>query len=248
MKTHRFVVNVPNPTKLSASVDLRLARIAKPKLSAIVGKRPQGALEVVHAGLNLDPCSDEGEPRLSLKLAPFSSRDVHAVIRTNSPGIAAFHVVDRRNNKDVGGVMLLCADPALSEPAGINVPVARPCPAVIAQGVRVIEAGADPSKPAPSLNVQPGDAVELVVPITNPTRTALKNVQIYLEHLGKSTLSYTPAIWNAGVLNRNDVFYATWTLNVGWRESGVVSACVVVVSQRTNPVRLTAPFSINMRR
>ena len=248
MKTHRFVVNVPNPTKQSASADLRLAQVTKPQLSAIVGKRAKGTLEIVKAGLNLNACSDEGEPRLSLKLAPFSSRYVHVVIATNHAGIAAFHVIDRRSNKDVGGVMLLCADPALSEPVGVAVPVARPCPAAIAAGARIIASGSDPSKPAPSINVQPGAAVELAVPIMNPTRTALKNVQIYLEHLGKSTISYLPALWNAGDLNRNEVFYATWTLNVGWRESGVVSASVVVVSQRTNPVRLTAPFSINRRR
>jgi hypothetical protein len=248
MKTHRFVVNVPNPTKQSAAVDLRLATVAKPKLSAIVGKRPKGSMDVVSAGLNLNPCSEEGERRLSLKLRPFSSRDVHVVIRTNGPGIAAFHVIDRRNNRDAGGVMLLCADPAMSEPAGVTVAVARPCPAEIAPGVRVIEAGGDPTKPAPGLDVQAGHAVELVVPITNPSRVPLKNVQIYLEHLGASTMSYVPVVWNAGVLNRHDVFYATWTLNMGWRESGVISATVVVSSQRTNPVRLMAPFSINMRR
>ena len=113
MKTHRLVVNVPNPTKQSAAVDLRLATVAKPKLSAIVGKRPKGGMDVVSAGLNLNPCSEEGERRLSLKLRPFSSRDVHVVIRTNGPGIAAFHVIDRRNNRDAGGVMLA----EISEPA-----------------------------------------------------------------------------------------------------------------------------------
>ena len=248
MKTHRFVVNVPNPTSQSVSIQLRLARAKRQALSAIFGRRPKGELEVVHAGLNANPCSDEGEPRLALKLRPFTSRDVHVVIKTNNQGVDAFHVIDRRNNRDVGGVMIVCADPALTEPVGVGVPVANPCPAVLAKSAGIIAAGGDPSEPTPSLDVQPGAAVELVVPITNPTRTPLKNVQIYLEHLGQSTIGYVPAIWNAGTLNRNDVFYATWTLQVGWRESGVVSATVVVASQRSNPVRLTAPFSINRRR
>lgn len=244
MKIHRFVVNVPNPAGQDASVQIRLERGKKRDLAMIPGKLPKGTLEIIHAGLSFNPCADRGEEALSLKLEPHSSRDVHVVIATIKTGVAVFHVIDRRKGKHVGGVMLVCADPALVEPAGQTVSVARPCPAVIAKGTQLIRSGTDPSKLAPAIQARPGDAVELVVPITNPTRSPLKNVKIYLEHLGTSTTTYLPAVWNAGVLNRKDVFYATWTLQIGWRESGAFAASVVVASQGTNPVRLTAPFSL----
>jgi hypothetical protein len=142
---------------------------------------------------------------LKLKLQPFSTVEVYVVVNTapsRKSGIAAFHLVDRRKRKVVGGVFLVCTNPPFTEPGGQVVSTPNPCPAVLAADLYSIVPGSDPSKASGTAFMQVGSTMELVGQITNPIATPLKYAQVYLEHLGVSNAEFTPGTWNMGTLEK----------------------------------------------
>ena len=250
MTTHRFAVNVPNPTAQSASVLLRLKPAKRQDFDWLPHEFPKADLEVIDTALALDPCAAAGKPSLKLKLEPFTSIDVHVVVSTVStkkPGIVGFHLVDRREGKDVGGVLLVCMDPPFVEPVSQTVSTPNLCPATLATGLYAILPGDDPSNPANAKPIRSGDSLELVAQITNPTGQILKNTQVYLEHLGTSNMGFAPGTWNVGVLGKGDVFYATWPIRATTWMSGIFETAIVVVSEGMDPVRLKGKVSISPR-
>ncbi|MBI5118864.1 hypothetical protein HZA56_20540 [Candidatus Poribacteria bacterium] len=251
MTTHRFTVNVPNPTTQRASVQLRLEPAKRQGFSWLPREFPKAGLKVIAAGLALDACAEEGNPTLKLKLEPFTSIDVHAVVNTapsKKPGVAGFHLVDHRKGKDVGGVFLVCIDPPLDEPVSQTITTPNPCPATLARNLYLIQPGDDPSKVSRIKSVRPGDILDLVAQITNPTGKSLKNTQVYLEHLGVSNVEFTPSTWNIGTLGKGAVFYATWPIRITAWQTGSFEPSVVVLSQRTDPVRLNGKLSLAFRK
>lgn len=250
MTDHQFTVNVPNPTAQSASVQLRLEPARRQDFDWLSREYSNTALEIIDMGLALDPCARAGKPTLKLKLEPFSSVDVHVVINTatsKKPGAAGFHLVDQRRGKDVGGVFLVCVDPPFAEPAGQVVSVANPCKAILAADIYTIPPGDDPSQASRTRPIRPGDSLELVAQITNPTGRPLKDVQAYLEHLGSSNVEFTAGTWNIGTLSKGDVFYATWPICATRWQTGSYEASIVVVSQGAAPVRLNGKISLALR-
>jgi hypothetical protein len=204
-------------------------------------------LKVTNTRITLDPCAERGKRELTIKLEPFTSVDVHVLVTTapsRRPGIAAFHLVDRRSGNDVGGVLLVCADPPFVEPASQVVSTASPCPAVLATDLYAMQSGEDPSKSSVAKPMVAGETMELVAPIVNPTGTPLREAQVYLEHLGGSNAEFTPGTWNLGTLAPNSVFYATWRVRMSPWQVGTFSASIVVMSQGTDPVRLNGRIAV----
>src|SRR2546422_4844010 len=209
MRNQHFTINVPNPTAKPVTAELRLKRMADSALQALGIDIPKGSLDVLSASLSLDPCDGEGKERMTIKLRPFSSLNVTARIvtgpaRGRKGGAAAFHLVDTRLGK-VGGVLLVCTDRMGPEAPGSVVGIKNGCPVTLARAPYAVAPAADPSKRVYS--AVPGAlVVDLVVPVTNPTRSTLHDVQVYLEHLGGCDAQFYPATWNVGTLDRGDVF------------------------------------------
>jgi len=251
MTSHSFTVNVPNPTAKPVSVQLRLEPGKASDLPAFPREKRRGALQVLDARLALDPCAESGKPNLKLKLGPYESVDVYAVVDTGpakKPGATGFHLIDSRNGKDVGGVFLVCVDPPLVDTVGQVIATKNPCPATLATAVYPVVPDDDPSKVPATPVIQPGDASDLVAAITNRTRKPLTGVQIYLEHLGASNATFVPGLWNAGVLQKGDVFYATWRVQTSTWQSGSFRASVVVGADGFDPVRLDTDLVIAPRK
>lgn len=251
MTTHRFTVNVPNPTARSASVQLSLEPASLKDFDLSGHDFPEADLEVIDTGLTLDPCVEEGKPSLEVKLQPFASIDIHVVVNTappKKPGVVGFHLVDRRRGKNVGGVLLVCMDPPFVEPVSQMVSTPNPCPATLATDLYAISPGDDPSKPSNVRPIRPGATLELVAQITNPTRNSLNDTQVYLEHLGASNMEFAPGTWNVGVLGKGDVFYATWLIRATTWLTGSFEMGIVVVSEGMDPVRLKGKVSIIPRK
>lgn len=248
MTNHRFTVNVPNPTAQSVSVQLRLEPADKDKDYFWLPREfPKADLEVIDIGLAFDPCAEEGKPSLKLKLEPFTSVDIHVVVNTapsKKPGVAGFHLVDRRKGRDVGGVFLVCIDPQFVEPVSQTVSTPNPCPATLAD-LYLIQPGDDPSKPSKAKPMRPGDSLELVAQIMNLTDKSLKDTQVYLEHLGASNVEFTSGTWNIGMLGKGEVFYATWPIRITARQTGSYETSIVVVSQGLDPTRLNGKLSLD---
>jgi hypothetical protein len=204
-------------------------------------------LDVTNSGITLDPCAERGKRGLTLKLEPFTSIDVHVVVttvRSRRPGIAAFHLVDRRGGQDAGGVLLVCAEPPLIEPAGQVVSTPKPCPALLATDLYAVQPGDDPSKSAAAKPIVAGASMELVAQITNPIAIPLTETQVYLEHLGVSNAEFTPGTWNVGTLVPGAVFYATWQMRTSSWQVGTFDASVMVMAQGTDPVRLNGRITV----
>jgi hypothetical protein len=212
---------------------------------------PKADLEVIGTGLTLALCAEEGKPSLEVNLQPFTSVDVHVVVNTASPkkpGVAGFHLVDRRKGKDVGGVLLVCMDPPFVEPVSQMVSTPNPCPVTLAMDLYAILPGDDPSNPSNAKPIRLGSTLELVAQITNPTGELLKDTQVYLEHLGASNMEFAPGTWNVGVLGKGDVFYATWLIRATTWLIGSFETGIVVVSEDMDPVRLKGKVSISPRK
>lgn len=251
MTIHRFTVNVPNPTAKSASVQLRLEPAKRQDFDWLPREFPKADLEVIDTHLVLDPCAKEGKPSLKFTLEPLTSLDIHVVVNTAPPrksGVAGFHLVDRRNGKDVGGVFLVCMDPPFVEPVSQTISTPNPCPATLAKDLYAIQSGDDPSKPSSAKPIRPGDNLELVAQITNPTSKPLKETQVYLEHLGTSNVDFTPGTWNIGVLGKGVVFYATWPIRTTAWQTGSFETSIVVVSAGLDPVRLNGKIALAFRK
>jgi hypothetical protein len=241
MATHRFTVNVPNPSSRRAVVDLRLEAVRRADLAGLGLDLDGRTLETVSAGITLDPCGEETQRRLEIGLAARESRDVHVVIETaaaSAGGIAAFHLVDRRAGKRAGGVTLACVEPALVDPPGQTIPTPRPCPIVLAGNPYPVRPGSDPSRPVSGRRIALGSHVELVVPITNPGKHAVEDVEVYLEHLGSSDAEFAPATWRVGRMAAGAVFYASWLVHPSGVATGIFEASIVVASRGRDPVRL----------
>lgn len=250
MTTHRFVVNVPNPTRSGASVELSLERgdlaaLGQPGLDV-----PATELEVAEASISLEPC-DEGGGKLSVRLKPFTSIDVYVTVRTADPpdpnigGAAAVHLVDRRFGKIAGGVMLVCLDRPHAETPGQLVTTRGTCPAELAD-LSFSDHETDPTK-LRSRTIPANDQRTLVAAITNPTSRSLTDVTIYLEHLGLSGAVFTPQAWNAGTLRPSDTFYATWIVGSHDALPGSFDASIVVNSEQRLPVRLHGQLKVDRR-
>jgi hypothetical protein len=247
MATHRFSVNVPNTGDRAASVQLRLEPTRQGQPAWLHHEGLKTPLEVKSTMITLDPCAGRGTPELTVDLEPFSSVDVHVVVTTapsGRPAIAAFHLIDRRGGKDAGGVLLVCADPPFVESAGQTVSTQNPCPAVLAADLHSMRPGDDPSKSSAATPMLAGSSMEIVAPITNPTRTPLKQTQVYLEHLGGCNAEFTPGTWNLGTLAPKAIFYATWRVRTSAWQVGTFNASIVVISQGTDPVRLVGKISV----
>ena len=246
MTVHRFAVNVPNPDAQSASVELRLEPVRRGELSWLHHEGVETPLKVTSTGITRDPCAERGQPKLTLSLDPFTSVDVHVVVITapsGRPGVAAYHLIDRRGGKDAGGVLLVCADPLFTEPGGQVVSTPKPCPIVLARDLYAIQPGDDPAK-SPAKPILAGNSMEFVAQITNPTAGALKETRVYLEHLGGSNAEFAPGTWNVGTLAPGAVFYTTWSIRTSPWQVGAFNASVVVVSEAMDPVRLTGRIAI----
>ena len=246
MSTHRFTVNVPNPTGATVVALLSLEPAPRIGLDPPLDL-PRGALKLQRAGLSLDPCALDDTGKIRVTLKPYASVDVYATIVTADPrpgtgGSAAFNLVDRRGGRTAGGVMLVCVDRPGPEAAATLVSTPRPCPVALFRNPYAVPLNGHPEKQIATTLPFTG-TFTLVVPVTNPRPRPLQDVTAYLEHTGASGAAFVPAVWNIGTLNPGQVFYATWTVSSGG-VTGAFSASVVVESQRADPTRLTAPFRV----
>jgi hypothetical protein len=244
MAVHRFAINVPNPAPRAVVVDLQLEPLSRVPRAGLTA--PAGKLRVERAGLALDPCASQVDKTLRVTLPPFSSVTVTAVVVTapKGKGAAAFHVVDRRNKRDAGGVTLACIEPMPRDSRGQSVPAAKPCEVVLAGTPYMVEPDADPGRRAASARLIPGAQCDFVVPLINPVDRPLDHVVAYLEHLGGSDADFAPVIWNIGTMAPKQIFYATWRLRASGGRRGSFDAAIVVESSGKNPTRLRAPFSV----
>ena len=246
MTIHRFTVNVPNPGDRPSPVELRLERAQTKDLAWLAHRGVHRPMEIKSAGIAGDPCAEQGRESLKLELKPFTSRDVYVVVNaaaTGRPSVAAYHLIDHRDGKDVGGVLLVCTDPPFAEPASTTVSTAKPCPAVLAKALYAIGPGGDPATSA-AQPILAGSQLTIVAPITNPTNSVLKDTRAYLEHLGTSNAEFSPGTWRIGTMAPGAVFYATWSLRASSWQVGTFAASIVVTSQGTDPVRLASKFAI----
>ena len=250
MTIHRFTVNVPNPTPTAVTATLRLEPVDVADLGPLALDVPKGDLEIRNASLSLDPCADEGERGLKLRLDPLSSVDVHVRFDTGTtgvPGFAAVHLVDRRRGrKEAGGVTLAVVD-GLVESPGVVIDPPNPSPIQLAGDVWWVPAGSEPDDPPPGGPIPVGYEVDLVAPITNPTGGRLEEVVVYLEHLGRSQAEFSPTTWNIGGLDPGAVFLATWRIHPNGWTVGSSYASIVAVSQKTDPVRLATRVDLGER-
>ena len=248
MATHRFSINVPNPTARAEVASLTLEPVAGALPSPGLGL-PESTLKVESAGISIDPCG-AGRRALQVKLNPFSSATVPAVVITKpgrKGGTAAFQLVDRRGRRVAGGVTLACVSPPPRDATAKTIAAANPCPVALAWPPYAITPGSDPSQRPPRPAITSGVACDLVAALTNKTRAALPNVQAYLEHLGGSDATFTPTIWNIGMLAPKQTFYATWAVRCTGVKAGAFTASMVVSSDGTDPTRLRVPISIGAR-
>jgi hypothetical protein len=81
--------------------------------------------------------------------------------------------------------------------------------------------------------------LELVAPIRNPTRSTLKDVQVYLEHLGNSGAAFAPGTWNVGSLDPGQIVYPAWTVSLGLLGAPVRNASIVATSRGSELTRMT---------
>jgi len=249
MPTNRFTINVPNPTGTKASVALRLQRLTTAQLAALNLDLPEPELKVTSAIISQDPCASDGQNHLNLKVDPYSSTEVQVIITTvpagtKAGGSVAFHLIDHRKGKQDGGVTVTCVDRPGPEPPGQVIGTTRPCPVLLVGGAYPVAVGTDPRIRPTNSSIALGNTVELVAAVTNQTGSKLQGVQVYLEHLGSCDAKFEPITWNVGELVPKDVFYAKWPVQAsGWLTGGFTGS-VVVVSQRTNPVRLAATVTI----
>lgn len=248
MREHRFVVNVPNPSARAVTANLRLEKVKHARLPRIVPDFRQRPSKVLSVALMTDPCASEGPAERRLKLAPRSSVDVHVrVVTAPQPGakdgIAAFDLIDERGGSVAGGVTLVCLEQPAAEPAPGVVRSPRPCPVVIAEKPYAVPPGDDPGGRRVR-TIPLGVEVELVVPITNPTKRRLQAVRAYLEHIGESDAVFVPVTWNVGTLHPGDVFFAAWPLTTSGSRTGGFEISVVVDSAGKDPTRLPAIFRI----
>jgi hypothetical protein len=231
-------------------VELAIERASLRDLALPALDVPEEELELTHAGLALDPCAD-GKAKLRLTLDPHESVDVHATATTAVPGgraggAAAMHIIDRRRGKVAGGVMFVCVDRPGPEAPGQTVATAKPCPVALAEEPYAVDVDADPT--ATRRRLTPGATFVFVVPVTNPTRSRLGAVTVYLEHLGISDAAFLPVTWNVGTLAPGDVFYAAWTIVDAGSATGTFEASAVVQSKGRDATRLAAPFTIGRAR
>lgn len=247
MTMHRFKVNVPNPSDKAALVQLRLEPGKLTGLAEFPRGEKRGPLKVVEAGLALDPCAESGRAELKLKIAARGSIDVYAIVATaasSRPAATGFHVIDHRGGKDVGGVFVVCAEPPLADTVAVVVPTRRPCPAALVDLFAV--APGDEPLPANAIAVKPGNAVDLVALVR--AGQALKDTQIYLEHLGACNASFTAATWNLGDLPKGTVVPVRWSLQTSGWQTGVFRASLVAVAAGFDPTRLDGDFAIGPRK
>ena len=251
MKTHRFTINVPNPTDASAVVNLSL------EPDSVVGLKPpldvpRAAIKVTKAFLSLEPCAQEGPSKLKLTLKPYASVDVHVTAVTSDPadrragGAAAIQVVDRRGGRIVGGAMFVCVDGRAGMSPGRFLATKKPCPVTLAQNPYGVPLDGHPLKAI--IKMLPlAQTFTLVAPITNPRATTLQEVTVYLEHLGRTGATFVPGRWNVGALDPGQIFYATWTVTSG-SMPGNFEASVVVESRNADPTRLMVPVRMSEER
>jgi hypothetical protein len=247
MAMHRFKVNVPNPTDRAAVVQLRLEPGKLTGLAEFPRGDKRGPLKVVAAGLALDPCAESGRAELKLRIGARDSVDVYAIVTTaasSRPAATGFHVIDRRGGKDVGGVFVVCAEPTLADTVASVVPARRPCPAELVD-LFAVAPGAEPL-PTNAVAVAPGDAVDLVALVR--AGQALKDMQIYLEHLGAGNAEFTAATWNLGHIPKGTVVPARWALQTSGWQTGVFRASLVAMAGGFDPTRLGGDYAIGPRK
>jgi hypothetical protein len=244
MAIHRFAINVPNPSAQGVAAELRLEPVKK-GLPGVTPPLPDGQLRVENAGLSLDPCGDAGKDVLGLKLAPFSSAAVTAAVTIASgKGVAAYHVVDRRDGKIAGGVTIVCTEPALQDAPGQVIAAPHPCPVTLAGTSYEVMPDADPSKRSTQTGVQPGADCDFVAPLINATGKPIEGVVAYLEHLGGADASFVPMTWNIGAMKPKDLFFATWRIHPAGGKTGSFRATLVLRSSGSDPTRISAPLTI----
>ena len=249
MAVHRFTINVPNPNARAETVELRLEPMKK-KPDAKGLHLPKGALRIDRAGLTLDPCGADLTPTLRVKLKPFTSIDVTAVVEAaaRGKGWMAFHVTDLRERRVIGGVTIVCVEPPRADVAGVGIPARHPCAVVISGQPYAVAPESDPSKRPTRGGAMPGAAFDLVVPLMNPTEGPLSHVQAYLEHLGGSDATFRTATWNIGTMAPKSVFYATWRVDPQGSKTGTFNASVVVSSKGSDPTRVKAAIRMARRK
>jgi hypothetical protein len=236
MKTHRFEVNVPNPTTGRTDVLLRLEPIPLRDLRVLKLDLPRTEIAVLRAGISMDPC-EAGEPELQLRLRPYSSVDVYIEVETADPrnpeegGAAAMQIVDVRDGERVGGVLLVCLDRTEGPQPGQEIPAKKPTPIEFAKPPYFVALGADPAKRHARWEPET-ERLTLVAPLTNPGRRKVTGVMAYLEHLGNSGAMFSPATWNIGTLGPDEVFFANWTVELLGARSPVEPSIIVQSSGR----------------
>lgn len=246
MKTHKFSVNVPNPTDKPVDVKLSLKAASIKDISgALPPEVSKSQLQILKAGISLDACKGTTKKSLNLKLKPFSSVQVYVMAESadsKKQAVAGFHIVDTRKSKTAGGVLLICSNASLTEPAGVFITSPNCCPAVLVKKLYGVNPGEDVTRPR-FRAIPSGKEIELIAQIINPTAKPLQDIKIYLEHLGGANAEFSPGTWNAGILNKGDVFYASWKLqSSNWLRSEFAPS-IVVSSQGSEPVRLTSKIS-----
>jgi hypothetical protein len=240
----RFVVNVPNPGPGGAAIDLSLEKGSIDELVRL-GFPKTELLEIQDAGITLDPCAEGGNERLELKLGSRESAEVYVVLQTaGGQGAALLHLVDRRGD-ETGGVMLACFEGIDSDPAGTVITPELPCPIELAAPIYACDA--DDATQEDARGVVVGGWSTLAAVLVNAGSESLAGAFAYLEHLGGADAEFEPGTWQLGDLAPGDKFFTVWRVRAD-SAAGPLRPCIVVGSEKTDPVRLVGEVALWERR
>ena len=241
-----FSVSIPNASSTTVDVQLRLEPVSAATLKGLNIVLPPDDLKIAHAGIASDPCARAGEPRTSLQLPPFTSVDMHIIVDTAgaaSPAATGLQLIDHRQGKDVGGVLVVVCEPPIAEPPPQHVPALRPCPVSLRGHVYAVPIGKNPADLSLSVPLEPFVEVDLVAMVVNGSNRDLSGAHVYLEHLGTSGSTFMPGTWTIGRMARGDLFYATWRVTPAPGQGTKTTGSLVAIADGCEPTRLGFMFA-----
>ena len=270
MPVRDFRIHIPNPGDGRSTATLTLEPVSEPELDALGYDLPAERLTVRAVRITsnapastLAGCLYAFRPfivgivdRLLGRTAPIQRHPLHIRLEPKSAtdinvgfdavgakGVAAVRLIDRRDGVVVGGITMLVLA-GISDAPPREVASENPCPIVVAQEAYWLALGSEPDETPPGGPIPPGFDLQFVVWVTNPTTEILDGAVAYLEHLGGSTVEFTPATFNLGALEPGDRYPLKWRIRSAGGAPGIWRASVVVASSGTSPVRLQTAYEL----
>jgi len=180
---------------------------------------------------------------LTVRLDPQTGADVHVTIdAVGSNGVAAMHLVDRRDGEIVGGVTLLVGGNSINVSTTPG-EARNPCPLTLGEAPFWLPPGDEPGVTRRTGPIPAGYDVDVIVWVMNETEATLGDATAYLEHLDGADAEFRPAIWNLGSFEPGARFPLRWRVRGGDRAAGDWIASIVVAANGYDPIRLRPTVS-----